>query len=314
MESREGPYAGCSDREHCEFVAARLGPKVAYAIEILCQRWLERPAALPKDELTTLGLRLRDAARIYQNQLRAMQKSRVSHEINIRSLRSVAKRNTSSLTRGQLRTLRAELREAVEFYQCSHAQPLPTPTYRRKRLNAVKTAASRFLANPGSGVWAKRLTASIRSVMKEDRSAETLLLKCLASGTMKRSGRLAALVSELEAVSALKKEPRGAATRSENFAANWLPSINVLAGLNVDEMAPTGARWTDPALHYLVLSLVPIWIHVTGDGAFSTSDDQHHFGKWVRQIVKRAGCYPPPEWAVWTVLEKLKNKVLRNPA
>ena len=76
--------------------------------------------------------------------LASVQRSRMSYGINVRSMRLLAKPKTLALTRNELRTLRCKLRKAVKFYQLAHAEPLPTPTDRRKLLTNVKTAAAQL--------------------------------------------------------------------------------------------------------------------------------------------------------------------------
>jgi hypothetical protein len=111
VEAQPTQHEGSPER--CELIAAMLGPRVPYEIEILCQRWLEKPNGLTPDEFRTLCRELHGSVKLYKQDLDNFRRSRVSHEINIRSLRSFAKRNTSPLTRDELRAFRAELREAV---------------------------------------------------------------------------------------------------------------------------------------------------------------------------------------------------------
>ena len=140
--------------------------------------------------------------------LASVQRSRMSYGINVRSMRLLAKPKTLALTRNELRTLRCKLRKAVKFYQLAHAEPLPTPTDRRKLLTNVKTAAAQLSKNPRSEVWAKRLAEYIQAA-RTDRGAETLLTKALARGTGERFGKLTALLGELDAIVRLAGVPDG---------------------------------------------------------------------------------------------------------
>ena len=129
----------------------------------------------------------------------SVQRSRMSYGVNVRSMRLLAKPKTLALTRNELRTLRCKLRKAVKFYQLAHAEPLPTPTDRRKLLTNVKTAAVQLSKSPRSEVWAKRLAENIQAA-RTDTGAETLLTKALARGTRERFGKLTALLGELDAI------------------------------------------------------------------------------------------------------------------
>jgi hypothetical protein len=236
-------------------------------------------------------------------------RTRVSYEINIRSLRLLAKPGTQPLTREGLRTFRHELREAAEFYQVDHAASLPTPTERRKHLNAVKKTAVRLLAKPESGAWALRLAGAIRAA---DGGTRKLLIKALAKRTGERLGRLEALLGALDSVGALAGVVEGAASRQTRFAAKWLPRVRVLATINVRALVPTRTRSPDPPLGSLVIRLSQLWERTTGYSLVSMSkNEQHRLGDWVGKVVYFAGFPSPPEWSVWRIVEaeKKKNKV-----
>jgi hypothetical protein len=229
----------------------------------------------------------------------AARRSRLSYGINIRSARLLAKPNTLALARNELRTLRCKLREAVKFYQLAHAEPLPTPTYRRKQLTNVKTAAARLFENPRSEVWAKRLAKYIRAVLT-DRGAETLLTKALARGTGERFGKLTALLGELDAIVRLAGVPEAAVARADRFVRDWLPRIGVLAELKVEDMVPISQLLPDPGLPNLVADLEPIWCRATGRTAALVSKDNEGdlkkclFADWLGELLKKAGLPPPP--------------------
>jgi hypothetical protein len=214
-------------------------------------------------------------------------------------MRLLAKPKTLALTRNELRTLRCKLRKAVKFYQLAHAEPLPTPTDRRKPLIKIKTAAAQLSKNPRSEVWAKRLAEYIQAA-RTDRGAETLLIRALARKPGERFGVLAALLGELDAIVRLARVRLVAAARADRFARNWLPRIGILAQLKVDEMVPIRERLPDPGLANLVADLGPIWCRVTGRTAALVSKDKEGeskecpFADWLGKLLEKAGLPRPP--------------------
>jgi hypothetical protein len=75
------------------------------------------------------------------------------------------------------------------------------------------------------------------------------------------------------------------------FVVDCGPGVRALAALNVDELAPVGGKWRNPAEANLILALIPLWRRVTArtpglTGLRRESDEkQCRYAEWLAHIL-----------------------------
>jgi hypothetical protein len=122
-------------------------------------------------------------------------------------------------------------------------------------------------------------------------------------------GDLPILLGELDAVGSANP-----ILQDHAFKAYWLPWVEILTKLEIDELVPKGMPFPNPAVMPLVKRLLPIWKAVTGRTAKPISIDRgtshaYLFADWIREVIKKAGFPEPSNYQVDAIVRsRFKNK------
>ena len=233
--------------------------------------------------------------------------------ISVRSMRLRAKAGIPPLTVFELRKDRKDLRYAFKIYRIACATAIPTPTERRKMLGRIATAARNLAkASPtafkrgtftGQRRWANRLTDEIKAA---DKSTIAIITRDVGRHNWERFRK------DLSSVAA--SLPGQA--NEDNDSPEYLSTVQHMANINIDDCAPTSARWPDPPLASLVTATAPIWKRITGRTAGLISTDNggdskaSPFADWLKELLAKLGLPSPP---VGRVVDIIRHN-LKNPA
>lgn len=247
----------------------------------------------------------------------------LSHAVNIRSLRLLARRRRPPppLSKLELRERRHLLRRLVSKYRIACATPQPTATERRKTLSKIKTAARRFIKTE-ERLWADKLldylnTADVNTIALIRRNISSTKDDWRAWSSMKR--QLGSLFSVAnypgEILSGTSARSQASLDRWEAFQASGISIVHELATINISELVPVSGHWPDPPLADLVAGLEPIWRRVTGRTAGLISVDAEAdtkacpFAEWLRDILQAVGLARPSVERVVAIVRPRKRKI-----
>jgi hypothetical protein len=226
----------------------------------------------------------------------------LTYAVSVRSLRRCAKGDAPALTVEELREVRATLRHALCRYRVERATQIPTPTTRRRMLGRIGVAAERLLKAPatalrggtfvGQRLWANKLLDALQ--------APDLSTRMILDRHLRKRGHDWAQLNRSLKNAAVSLPPRSSAAET---APPFLLALHALADIEVDGLAPTGARFPDPPLVPLVATLAPLWCQVTGRTAgpitelsarvISGESKRHPFAGWVAEMIGACGMSPP---------------------
>ena len=233
--------------------------------------------------------------------------------ISVRSMRLRAKTGMRPLTVFELRKDRKDLRYAFKIYQISCATPNSTPTERRKMLGSIKTAARNLAKAPptafkggtftGQKRWADRLLDEINAADKNTLAIITRVIGRRNWAPFRKH------------LSSVARSLPGEA-HEDQYLSEYISTVQYMANINIEDFAPTRARWPDPPLASLVMATAPIWKRVTGRTAGLVSTDnggdlkESPFADWLQELLAKIGLPSPP---VGRVVDIIRHN-LKNPA
>ena len=176
-----------------------------------------------------------------------MTPGRLTHAACLSRIRRYGERGLNEATRAEIRQLRQQLRDSLQFYRALRRETMTAPEY-RKPLERIRTCARRVLAKPAGRRWPKRLAYELERtrLARPGRPVRQRLLKT--------TGGLALSMLEHDLDTDFQAE-------------RHTTTLKLLAATNCQPGGMT--RYRDPALPSLLAAVVPIWERIVGRSAWA---------------------------------------------